>query len=43
MPPTRTATRTATELRATVDYNKSLSNLARHKASTLDRYNLQVQ
>ena len=30
------------ELRATVDYNKSLSNLARHKATTLDRYNLQL-
>ena len=28
------------ELRAIVDYNKALSNLARHKATTLDRYNL---
>ena len=30
------------ELRAIVDYNKALSNLARHKATTLDRYNLQL-
>jgi len=30
------------ELRAIIDYNKSLSNLARHKATTLDRYNLQL-
>lgn len=30
------------ELRAIVDYNKSLSNLARHKATTLDRYHLEV-
>jgi outer membrane protein TolC len=30
------------ELRATVDYNKSLSNLARQKATTLERYNLQL-
>ena len=37
------ATAQANELRATVDYNKSLSNLARHKASTLDRYNLQLE
>jgi outer membrane protein TolC len=37
------ATAQASELRATVDYNKSLSNLARHKATTLDRYNLQLQ
>ena len=37
------ATAQGNELRATVDYNKSLSNLARHKATTLDRYNLQVQ
>jgi outer membrane protein TolC len=36
------ATAQGNELRATVDYNKSLSNLARHKASTLDRYNLQL-
>ena len=37
------ATSQGNELRAIVDYNKSLSNLARHKATTLDRYNLQVQ
>lgn len=37
------ATAQGNELRAIVDYNKSLSNLARHKASTLDRYNLQLQ
>ena len=36
------ATAQANELRATVDYNKSLSNLSRHKATTLDRYNLQL-
>lgn len=30
------------ELRAIVDYNKSLSNLARHKATTLDRYHLEI-
>ena len=36
------ATAQGNELRATVDYNKSLSNLARHKASTLDRYNFQL-
>ena len=36
------ATAQGNELRATVDYNKSLSNLARHKATTLDRYNLQL-
>jgi outer membrane protein TolC len=36
------ATAQGGELRATVDYNKSLSNLARHKATTLDRYNLQL-
>jgi outer membrane protein TolC len=36
------ATAQGHELRATVDYNKSLSNLARHKATTLDRYNLQL-
>ncbi|HKO29931.1 MAG TPA: TolC family protein [Nitrospiraceae bacterium] len=36
------ATAQGNELRATVDYNKSLSNLARHKAATLDRYNLQL-
>lgn len=37
------ATAQGNELRAVVDYNKSLSNLARHKATTLDRYNLQLQ
>ncbi|HET7909909.1 MAG TPA: TolC family protein [Nitrospira sp.] len=36
------ATAQGNELRAIVDYNKSLSNLSRHKASTLDRYSLQV-
>lgn len=30
------------ELRAIVDYNKSLSNLARHKATTLDRYHIEL-
>ena len=30
------------ELRAIVDYNQSLSNLARHKATTLDRYRLEL-
>lgn len=37
------ATAQGNELRSVVDYNKSLSNLARHKAATLDRYNLQLQ
>lgn len=37
------ATAQGNELRATVDYNKSLSNLARHKATTLERYNFQLQ
>ena len=37
------ATAQGNELRAIVDYNKSVSNLARHKASTLERYNLQIQ
>jgi len=37
------ATAQGNELRAIVDYNKSLSNLARHKATTMDRYNLQLQ
>jgi outer membrane protein TolC len=36
------ATAQGHELRAIVDYNKSLSNLARHKATTLDRYQLEV-
>jgi outer membrane protein TolC len=30
------------ELRAIIDYNKSLSNLARHQATTLDRYHLEL-
>ncbi len=37
------ATAQGNELRATVDYNKSLSNLARHKATTLDRYHVELQ
>ncbi|MDF2459199.1 MAG: putative Outer rane efflux protein [Nitrospira sp.] len=37
------ATAQGNELRAIVDYNKSLSNLSRHKATTLERYSLQVQ
>ncbi len=37
------ATARGNELRATIDYNKSLSNLARHKATTLDRYNFQLE
>jgi outer membrane protein TolC len=37
------ATAQGNELRAIVDYNKSLSNLSRHKATTLDRYNLELQ
>ncbi|HJT21351.1 MAG TPA: TolC family protein [Nitrospira sp.] len=37
------ATSQGNELRAIIDYNKSLSNLTRHKATTLDRYNLQLQ
>ncbi|MDH4085176.1 MAG: TolC family protein [Nitrospira sp.] len=36
------ATAQGNELRAIVDYNKSLSNLARHKATTLDRYQLEL-
>src|SRR5438132_3701674 len=36
------ATAQGNELRAMADYNKSLSNLARHKAATLERYNLQL-
>ncbi len=36
------ATAQGNELRATVDYNKSLSNLARHKATTLDRYDIEL-
>jgi outer membrane protein TolC len=37
------ATSQGNELRAVVDYNKSLSNLARNKATTLDRYSIQLQ
>jgi outer membrane protein TolC len=37
------ATAQGNELRAVVDYNKSLSNLARNKATTLERYNIQLQ
>lgn len=37
------ATAQGNELRAIVDYNKSLSNLARNKATTLDRYSLVLQ
>lgn len=36
------ATAQGNELRAIVDYNKSLSNLERHKATTLDRYSLEL-
>lgn len=36
------ATAQGHELRAIVDYNKSLSNLTRHKAATLERYNIQL-
>lgn len=36
------ATAQGHELRAVIDYNKSLSNLARHKATTLDRYHLEL-
>jgi outer membrane protein TolC len=37
------ATAQGNELRATLDYNKSLSNLARNKATTLERYNLRLE
>ena len=37
------ATAQGNELRATVDYNKSLSNLARNKATTLERYSLRLE
>ena len=37
------ATAQGNELRAVVDYNKSLSNLARNKATTLERYSIQLQ
>jgi outer membrane protein TolC len=33
----------ANELRAIVDYNKSLSNMARNKATTLERYQIVLQ
>jgi len=36
------ATAQGNELRAIIDYNKALSNLARHKATTLDRYHLEL-
>jgi outer membrane protein TolC len=36
------ATAQGNELRAIVDYNKSLSNLVRHTATTLDRYHLEL-
>jgi outer membrane protein TolC len=37
------ATARASELRAIVDYNKSLSNFARNKGTTLERYQLELQ
>jgi outer membrane protein TolC len=37
------ATAQGNELRAIVDYNKSLSNLARNKATTLERYDLKLE
>ena len=37
------ATARANLVRAIVDYNKSLSNLARNKASTLELYNIALQ
>ncbi len=37
------ATARGNELRAVVDYNKSLSNLARTKATTLERYKIEIQ
>jgi len=36
------ATAQGNELRAVLDYNKALSNLARHTATILDRYHLEV-
>jgi len=36
------ATAQGNELRAIIDYNKSLSNLDRHKATTLERYHLEL-
>jgi outer membrane protein TolC len=37
------ATARGNELRAIVDYNKSLSNLSRNKGTTLERYQLELQ
>jgi hypothetical protein len=37
------ATAQGNELRAVLDYNKSLSNLARNKATTLERYSLRLE
>ncbi len=37
------ATARGNEFRAIVDYNKSLSNLARQKATTLERYRIELQ
>ncbi len=37
------ATAQGNELRATVDYNKSLSNLARQKSTSLDQYKIVLQ
>lgn len=37
------ATARGNELRATVDYNKSLSNLNRNKGTTLEKYNIELQ
>ena len=37
------ATLKLSNLTAIVDYNKSLSNLSRHKATTMDRYSLELQ
>lgn len=37
------ATAQGNELRATVDYNKSLSNLAHQKSTSLDRYRIELQ
>lgn len=37
------ATARGNELRAIVDYNKSLANLARNKGTTLERYAIQLQ
>ncbi|TLY41130.1 MAG: hypothetical protein E6K58_10570, partial [Nitrospirae bacterium] len=37
------ATARGNELRAIVDYNKSLSNLARNKGTTFERYQIELQ